>query len=1373
MLKYKGYSFNAFLIICIVIFIHPTAFSQDTDIKFHYLSVHDGLSRSWVKCIGQDKEGFLWFGTSDGINKYNGYDFSIYKHNAKNTRSLNNNLITLIYEDKAGNFWVGTQEDLNLYDREKDEFIPLNAIKNFVDCVSEYDDGTLLIGSPGGLYLFSPVNLKARQICGNVNIDDILKDRNDNFWIATYNGLWLLDTSDYSYQVFRHIKNNPASISDDFIRSLYEDSRGRIWIGTNSEGLSLMQYPGNNPSSPRFINFRHDPEDPSTIGKGAVLDIIEDKQNRLWIGVENGGLNRIDLHGFDENKCKVTRYMNNPGDNSSISDNSIHCLFLDNQNTLWAGTFGAGLSLFNELLQKFRHYRHIPNNSNTLNNNHINVIYDEDDLLWVGTEGGLNVLNEKENTFRYYVYDYKNDHSLGSDAVWAICRDSRNNMWIGTWGGGLNLFLPSKGSFVRFNYNEKDSATIGGNSVYDIIEDCEGDLWIASMLGGLNKYSATTKKFTRFQTEIGKNSISDNWVRAVVESSCGELWLSSTTAVDIYNKSKGTFTTYKHDPADETSISYNGAIDIFEDSKGHIWLGTNNGLNLFNRHDSSFIHFMTEDGLPNNSVKSICEDDHGNLWLSTNNGISKFIGGVTHPEKRIFKNFDVSDGLQENEFNSRSVFKNKKGEIYFGGINGFNVFHPDSIKDNPYIPKIVFTDFLVFNKSVEIGSGDSLLKKHINETKEITLPHKYSIFSIEFAALNYIAPENNQYKFMLEGFDKDWNTVGTNRMATYTNLDPGRYTFIVKASNSDGLWNEQGASLLIHILPPWWLTWWAKSFYALVILIVLYFFRKYTIISVNFKNKLWIEHIEKQKSEELNQLKFQFFTNISHELRTPLTLIDGPLNTLVKKGTKIHELDIIRENVLNLKTLVDQILDFRKIENNKMQLDLQPVNIPEIILTIVNRFSQHAREKNITLLFEANRREFITKVDGDKIEKIITNILSNAVKNTFEGGTVKIRIDFNPGSELLENAFVIEISDTGRGIAAPILGKIFDRFYSTNGNSNTETGSGIGLNLTKKLVELHGGIITVSSTEGKGSVFSVAIPIPEGQVYNGIDTVVSFSLNTAADALATDENDIGKEPEFLFEKTILIIDDKQEICDYLADILKNEFNVVKETNPLSGMHWITAFMPDLIISDVMMPEMDGFELCKKIKSDMRFSHIPVILLTAKATTEDHIMGFETGADDYIYKPFDEELLKSRIKNLIRQRNTLKEYFIGSDGKVNPSVPVGSLDKIFIEKVFQIIHANYRDPSFTVNDIITEIGMSRSVFYKKLKAISNLSINDLIKNVRMKKATELLIKSSMSISEVAYDTGFGDPAYFSKVFKEHYKVTPKEFTSKNTDAEITD
>lgn len=1313
---------------------------------------------NWVKCIYQDSFGFLWFGTEDGLNKYDGYSFTVYKHNSDLKNSLNNNNITLIYEDKNNNLWIGTQEGLNQYDRYNDEIVPVNTINFYIECFYEYENGMQLFGvGANGLYLFNPSNFKTKQVITEIYVNDIFKDANNNFWLGTFNGLLLLDTTDYSYQTF-YLPTAKHETPQHNYGPIIQDGDGRIWIGTNNQGLYFLEYPENDPQKASFTRYKPDPFNSKSVSTGPIYSLMLDHSKNLWIGMEHSGLNIINLNDFDKNNCTFKYYSSNPSDNTTLSANSVHCIYEDAQNTVFVGVYGGGINYYNKNSQKFNKINLIPNNPNSLINNHVNTVFAEKNNIWIGSESGLSIWNKKTNKYQHYTDELNHPASLRSNPVWKIFRDSRGTMWIGTWGAGLNAFNEKTKATRQFLFNENDTTSIASNNIFDITEDNEGNLWIATMGGGLSKYDYKTDKFTKYSFNKGNQPITTNWIYDVHISQKGELWISTTEAIALIDKKTNKLVPLRHNPSDTKSISYNGAYVIFEDSRQNLWFGTSNGLNIFNRKDSTFKSYKVKDGLPNNSIKGICEDNNNNLWISTNNGLSKFVGGIFHPEKPEFINYDYNDGLQGNEFNARSACKDENGNLYFGGTNGLNYFFPEDIKESTFDPKIVFTDFLIFNKSVKIDQENSPLTKNINLTNEIKLEAEHSVFSIEYAALHFTAQEKVQYAFILEGFDEQWQLVGKNRLATYTNLDAGKYVFKVKASINPNVWSGHIKSINITILPAWWQTKWMKFIYILIALIALYLFRKYTVISTTLKNKLWITHIENEKTEELNRLKFQFFTNISHELRTPLTLILGPVNKLLKKGNSNNELLLIKNNVKRLMTLVDQIIDFRKIESDTMKIKLENTDIIDLLHNYFMNFRDLAEQKQINLYFKSSVKKLTIEIDKDKIYKIISNIISNAIKHTPEKGRVKMEVDVNKGASTDTNCIIISVEDTGKGISENNIDKIFDRFFTSSDSSDHAEGTGIGLHLTKKLIEILGGEISVASKINEGTKFTITLPF---NIFNSkVDQGEIILSKVSAEATKFKEKE--EVDKIIHEYTVLIIDDNAEICNYIESFLKNRYNIVKEFNPLNVMDLLLKHLPDLIISDVMMPGLSGFDLCKNIKTDIRFSHIPVILLTAKATTEDHITGFDIGADEYIYKPFEEELLKSRVENLLKQREQLRQHFIGSDGFIDKKSTANSLDKEFMHNVLEIIKQNYKNHDFNVNHIIEKVGMSRSVFYKKYKALSNQPINDIINNHRLTLALELLKNKENSISDIAYTCGFSDPSYFSKVFKAKYKTSPKNF-----------
>ncbi|HYF71019.1 MAG TPA: two-component regulator propeller domain-containing protein [Ohtaekwangia sp.] len=1330
--------------------------AQNRNLRFNHLNVQDGLSRSWVKCFLEDHTGLLWIGTADGLNRFNGTDLKIYKYLPSLPKSLNHNDINLVFEDTKGQLWVGTQAGINYYQRDLDEFIPCPSVNNYVTSIYELGANKFLLGAAGGLYLFNTDNHAAVQIYNSFYVEKIVKDSHGNIWLATHSGLKLFDPADHSVRHVDFIPDHHPIKSDVLIKTMFEDSRGGLWIGTGSQGLFYFSHPEGNLDKAQVSSFKPDPSNPAQITPGAIYAIAEDEDNNLWVGIENGGINILSLEAFDRDDYSFTKIVSNPSNFWSLSNNSIHALYADRQKTMWVGTYAGGADHYNKLLQRFGHHEAIPGSDKSINNKYVNAILDEDKYIWVGTEKGLNRYDKATDQWEYFMHDFKNKNTIGSNAIMTIMRDSQNKLWVGTWNGGLNRFDERSGTFQKFNQDPDSPYSGSRGNIRKIIESKSHHIWIGMIGDGLAMYDPKEASFTHFKENPGHNALSSNWVVDLIEDHRGNIWISTTEAVDMFDPTTKRFTSFTHNRARPESINYNGATCLFQDSKNTIWIGTSNGLNYFVERDSSFRHYTVEDGLPNNFVKAITEDDEGNIWLSTNNSITMLRRGTALPQDPEFKSFPVP-GMPGSEFVSRAVSRNREGHLYFGSTNGYFVFDPSDIKSNPAIPKIVFTDLRVNNIPVQINTPGSPLQKHISVTRKLELSRKQNVFTIGFAALNFIEPENNTYAYKLEGFDKQWNYVGNQQSATYTNLDPGDYRFMVRASNNDGLWNEDGISLTIKILPAWWETSFAKVGYLALFILAIFFFRKHTIISVNLKNVLWREHLEKEKAEELAQMKQQFFANVSHEIRTPLTLIMGPLNKLIKEDKNIPELNAIYRNSSRLKTLVDQFLDLSKVESQRMTVSPAPVEILELTRYIMANFTDYAGQKNIEMKLETTFSRCVAMIDQDKYEKILSNLLSNAVKSITEKGSVVIHLEYN----IVSGKLLVRVTDNGCGITPEESKHIFEPYYSVSDNLRRINGTGIGLYLVRELVELQKGSIGVESEVGQGSTFTIALPVLVSKFEKGYDDTVFCTPELLID---NGTNGLANTTTRL-EHTILVIDDNADMCDYVESLLCNEYNVIKESNVKACIDHIIRYMPDLIISDLMMPEMDGFQLCKLIKEDIRFSHIPIVLLTARATRNDHIAGYETGADDYLYKPFDEEIFQARIKNLIIRIQQLKQHFLRYDGVINSNVQANALDVKFMEEVLAEIKQKAFDPEFNVNQIIDKVGMSRSLFYKKFKSLSDQSVNDLIRNTRLKKAAGLLAEGNLTVSQVAYECGFTDPAYFSRVFKENYEVAPKEFPAR--------
>ncbi len=819
--------FLTIILTLLIVLSLPTKLYAAETVQFEHITVNQGLSQSNAVCMLQDSQGFIWIGTQDGLNKYDGYNFTVYKYDELDPHSLSYNFVLSIYEDKSGTIWIGTDGGgLNKFNRETEQFTRYQHESNNPNSLSNnrvwsiYEDhlGTLWIGTDGGgldkferetgqftHYRHDPNDSKSLT---NDIILSIYEDRLGNFWIGTGEGLNKFNRETEQFIHYTRDLNDPKSLSDNTILSIYEDQSGRLWIGTNGGGLNKFDR-----KTGQFTHYTHDPNDPKSLSEDSVSAIIEDHSGNLWLATSSwyGNPFATALNKFDPETEQFTHYTHNSANPDSLKDNLVYSLFIDNSEMLWIGTGFTGIYKLDTKDQKFRHYKNELANLNSLSDNHVSSLY-EDHLgtLWIGTfDGGLNKFDHKTGQFTHYTHDPNNTNSLSSDFVWSVYEDHLDTLWIGTFKGGLNQFERETGQFAHYTYDSNNPNSLSDNNVISIYEDHLGTLWISTYNGGLNQFERKTGQFTHYINDPNNpHSLSDNKIFSIYEDQSGTLWIGTLTkGLNKFNRETGEFTRYTHEPNNPNSLSYDRVLSMYEYPAGTLWIGTyGGGLNKFDIATETFTHYTEKDGLPNNSVLGILGDDEGHLWLSTGKGLSKF-----NPETETFRNYDVGDGLQGNEFGGiKAYFKRKTGEMFFGGLNGFNAFYPEQVKDNPHIPPIVITDFRIFDKSVKLDTA-------ISETKEIKLSYKDNFFGFEFAALDYTNPQKNQYAYKLEGFDKDWIYSGTRRYATYTSLDGGTYTFRVKGSNNDGVWNEEGASLKIIITPPPWKTWWAYTLYVVAL----------------------------------------------------------------------------------------------------------------------------------------------------------------------------------------------------------------------------------------------------------------------------------------------------------------------------------------------------------------------------------------------------------------------------------------------------------------------------------------------------------------------------------------------------------------------------
>jgi signal transduction histidine kinase/ligand-binding sensor domain-containing protein/DNA-binding response OmpR family regulator len=1375
--------------------VHAQPYNTIGNIKFEQL-FSEGLSEKSVTCILQDQKGFMWFGTRNGLNRYDGVEFKIYEYVYGDSTSLSGNFINSLVEDSVGNIWVGTLDaGLNLYDRQRDIFIrhlpntanPYALSDNWISDLFRDSQNNLWVGTEKeGLDLLKPGTNKFLHFksdpqnpssLSNNHVRVIFEDAKNNLWVGTYGGgLDRFDKVQNRFIHHRHDPNDEHSISSNYLYSYLRDSEGNSWVGTR-EGLNLI-VEGEHGFS--FRRFKPNIKDPTGMIHNIVLSIAEDNLGRLWIGMENGALTI-----YDKKADTFSNFWPDPLDPTSIGSNSIWSVYKDKMGTMWIGARNRGLNKWDQYHTKFVHHILPPSGDHKLANNDVMCFAeDEKGNLWIGTDGGgLNYFDRATNKYTHYVHDPMDPRSLSSNSVISLKLDSYGDLWIGTWEGGLNRFDKKSRTFHHYHNDPANPGSVGSNYVFSIFEDSSRKLWVSAFYEGLDLYDRESDSFIHYRRDASNpKAIGHNRVFTMYEDSKKNMWIGTEGGGLIHMQKdqydEPVFTSYRYNPNDPSSLSSNLINAIYEDSRNNLWVGTWAGLNKFDYQTRTFKAFRKENGLADNVVYGIIEDGDGNLWVSTNQGISKF-----DPVNVKIENYNTADGLQAQEFVRGSYLKSKSGEFFFGGVNGFNSFFPKTILSNPNVPPVYITNFWVYNDLMKPGFANSPLTTNITETEEIVLPYTQNEFSFEFAALNYSQAFKNRYSYFLEGYDKDWHDAGTQRKASYAKVPPGTYTFQVKASNNDGVWNEKGAILRIIVNPPWWKTWWAYSFYAIATAALFLWYRQNLINRERLRNDLKLEHLELTKMQEMDKLKSYFFANISHEFRTPLTLILSPIRDMLAgsfKGDTKKQYQMVIRNGERLLRLINQLLDLSKLGAGRMKLKTSRLDVVQFLKPIVSAFDSYAQRLRLKFTFEHPAEPVWVYFDPDKFEKIITNLLSNAFKFTREG-EIRLSIRLQNSEPLVDgadkfNVVEIAVTDSGAGIPPEYLSSIFDHFYQVAHHSNSE-GSGIGLSLTKELVELHKGKIIVESVSGKGSVFKVVLLLgrkhlsdseidqTEGPIFESNKTIARLDQITPQDSPPSKTDELDEDVKNL--PRLLIVEDNSDMRSYIKQSLEECYQITEAGNGKEGLGKALEIIPDLIISDVMMPGMDGVTLCKAFKTNINTSHIPVILLTAKADLESKIEGLETGADEYLSKPFNGHELKVRARNLVRSREILRQRFAESKKLVlEPrEISITSLDEKFLKNVLQVVEKNIADSEFRVETLGKELQMDHMAVYRKIKALTGQTAVEFIRTIRLKRAAQLLKQQKFTVAEVTYSVGFNDLQYFRTCFRKLFGVSPSEYMSK--------
>ena len=1201
---------------------------------FDRLSLEDGLSQSAVSGIVQDRQGFLWFATLDGLNRYDGHGFKIYRNDPDNPHSLSHNNIRALQEDRTGALWLGTTGGgLDRFDPATERFThyvhdPRDALSlsdNNIWAIQQDPSGAFWVGTDLGLDRLDPTTgqFSRYRPSGNDPIHGrhntvwaIHQEPSGQLWLGTDGGgLHLFDPEMEGSTRYRHDPGDPQSLSSNHVWAIYEDRSGRKWISTFDAGLNLFD-----PKTETFTRYPHDPDDPHSLSHNNVKVVYQDRSGVFWVGTNGGGLNR-----FDAESGRFTRHQHDPADPRSLSHNNIWTVFEDRTGVLWTGTNGGGLNRHDPSTDIYSRYRHDPEDPATLTDNNIRALHESrTGMLWVGTNGrGLNLFDPATERFVRYRHVPGDPGSLTNDNVWAIHEDRDGVLWVGT-NSGLNKMGPASDGFATYRHDVEDPQTLSDDRVWEIFEDSKGALWVGTDGGGLNHFDRSTERFVRYQHDpADAGSLSSNSVWVLSEASDGSLWVGTGGGgLNRFDPATAQAERYGHDGADPRSLSNNIVLTIHADAAG-LWIGTDGGgLNRFDPETGAFRAYRQKDGLPNDVVYGILEDEPGDLWLSTNHGLARF-----DPRAETFQTYDASNGLLGNELNAGAYLESRTGRFYFGGIDGLNAFDPSRVQPNPHVPPVVLTSFKKYNR-------EAVLETPIPFLESLELSYRDDLISFEVAALDFSAPEKNRYAYRLEGLDDDWIALGTKHDITFTDLDPGRYTLRVKGSNNDGVWNDRGVTLPIMVKPPPWATWWAYSLFALV-------------AALTVAGTVWLYREKLRREQEISrrllrvdQLKDEFLATTSHELRTPLygitgltqSLIDGATGELPEE-TKAN-LAMVAASGRRLTVLVNDILDFSKLRHRSLELDLKRVDLHALVDVVLTLSRPLIGSKQLQLENAVPKDLPAVYADENRLQQILHNLVGNAVKFT-ETGSVEV------SAEASEDLLTVRVADTGIGIPEGQEGRVFEAFEQADGAVDREHGgTGLGLAVSRQLVELHGGAIGVESTPGEGSVFSFTLPIAEARPADSTPdrpAVTGSALQAEShpvtpegtSAVAT-RGEASAAPDG--GPRVLVVDDEPVNLQVLRNHLAVErFQLTLASSGEEALRLLEEQTFDLVLLDVMMPRVSGYEVCRVLRRNHPLSELPVIFLTARDQDSDVVAGMALGANDYLSKPISKDRLLARVR----------------------------------------------------------------------------------------------------------------------------------------------
>ncbi|MEM9325328.1 MAG: ATP-binding protein [Bacteroidota bacterium] len=1408
---------------------------QSSLYRIERFTSEDGLKSNTAGFILQDKLGYSWFRTEVGVGRFDGYEFTSFEYNAKDANTPFQKVqLDGLHLDGRGNIWVDYSGiGVSYFDQELDRFInfaPNDSLSDYIgnyDALSFYsnDENIVWIGTDQNLFQYDyrtqsfrrwdfgfdlPVKSMLVDNIGNLwlgtgvglNYDDgiglylldaqrdqlhkigkgtekinaIHQDSKGGIWLATNKGFGKVreyspgvsNFSETHYVIKRSEYGSTADTHRNNVTRIFEDSRGSIWFVTSLGLARAINDPGSNDFS---IKSYLSEGTPGPIGQIIFSDIVEDDAGTLWSASQHTfGLCQYDPEA-DEFIVNLDRRIDR-----DLSRSRIVSLFPDNQNVLWMGTERSGVFKLDLDQKRFNVLRHDPNNPNSLG---ADIVYgidqDHSGNLWFGTSNGVSRYDRHSGAFEGY---NTQNIAMNDDIAASILIDSQRRMWLGHSPNQVSRIDLQTLENTPFKYIIGDDTTgLFAWSVESIVEDTRKDIWISSHSGRIyraRKGEMDLQEFI-FENHQRRNEIS---VNTLMPDSKGTIWVGTTYG--LYHIKDTTAALVEFELYEGQELFREGVNTLTELSSG-FWIGSqSSGLVRADLDSRKVTRFNDRDGLAGNSVKSILPENDSVLWVSTNAGISRFDLAT-----ESFTNYTTADGLPADNFLKNSALRLSDGTMYFGSVKGVCYFQPGGIDHNQYDAKPLITGVQLFHRDIGVGdtiNGQLVLESSIASTGELMLNHRNNILSFTFSSMHFASPSNNKYAYKLDNLEEEWNYVdATDRTVSYTSLPHGRYIFRVRASNSDGRWSQQEATLSVVILPPWWNTTWFRLILLFLVIVLSYALYRMRVQNIRSRNKMLEKMVEDKTSDLkeqnleiqemsrklhlLDQQKIRFFTNVSHEFRTPLTLIMGPIGNLINsptlKASEKEEIRIVERNAHRLLRLTNQLLDANDLERDTLKLRVGEGDIVHFVGEIFSAFEYRAHFMDVNYRLDSNVDRYVGWFDGDKIEKILFNLISNAFKFTSKQGRITVKIDVKQGQ------MELSVADTGIGIEEHQLANIFERFYQIESRDVRRTGTGIGLNLAKKLAQKHHGDLTVVSDPGQGTTFKLNVPVGfdafeaeervEIQVDAGerAETIQKLFVGT------TDGVDVTvTRPKSTY--VVLIVEDSVDMRSYIKNALKSEYSVLEAKDGEEGIKLAQEMVPDLIISDVMMPKLDGMELCDRIKSSDYLSHIPIILLTAKVGEESQIDGYQAGADDYLTKPFDVQLLKVRVSNLISNRVSLRSHFERSADLLPDQMIEDRSDQVFMEKLVRVIEEHLSDPSLNYQHFVEELGIGKTKLYDRINKVAGQSINLFIRTIRLKKAAKLIEDKQLTFSEISYKVGFSDPSYFSKCFRQQFGVSPKEY-----------